>query len=106
MPQTRFVTQKAFALGLRPIVVINKETGEIEAVGKEAKEMLGRTPGNVVAIRPMKDGVIADFDITEAMLGYFIRKVHGRRNFFRPRVVIAVPSGWSKRFAYVHLCSC
>jgi rod shape-determining protein MreB len=63
------------------------------AVGLVAKEMLGKTPGSIAAIRPLKDGVIADFDITEAMLGYFIRKVHGRRNFFRPRVVIAIPSG-------------
>src|SRR6187397_1902050 len=75
------------------IVAINKNTGEVEAVGKEAKEMLGRTPGNIVAIRPLKDGVIADFKVTEAMLRHFIGKVHNRRTFARPRVVIAVPSG-------------
>jgi len=63
------------------------------AVGKEAKMMLGRTPGNIVAIRPMKDGVIADFEITEAMLRHFIRKVHNRRALVRPRIIICVPSG-------------
>ena len=63
------------------------------AVGKEAKAMLGRTPGNIVAIRPLKDGVIADFDVTEKMLGYFIRRVHKRRALVRPRIVIGVPSG-------------
>jgi rod shape-determining protein MreB len=65
----------------------------VRAVGKEAKEMLGRTPGNIVAIRPMKDGVIADFEITEAMLRYFIARVHDRKRLVRPRIVIAVPSG-------------
>jgi len=65
----------------------------VRAVGKEAKEMLGRTPGNIVAIRPMKDGVIADFEITEAMLRYFITRVHDRKRMIRPRIVIAVPSG-------------
>ena len=65
----------------------------VRAVGKEAKEMLGRTPGNIVAIRPMKDGVIADFEITEAMLRYFIARVHDRKRMVRPRIVIAVPSG-------------
>jgi rod shape-determining protein MreB len=65
----------------------------VRAVGKEAKEMLGRTPGNIVAIRPMKDGVIADFEITEAMLRYFITRVHDRKRMVRPRIVIAVPSG-------------
>ncbi|MCD6175035.1 MAG: rod shape-determining protein [Planctomycetes bacterium] len=64
-----------------------------EAVGLVAKEMLGKTPGSITAIRPLKDGVISDFEITEAMLSYFIRKVHGRGGLFRPRVVIAVPSG-------------
>jgi rod shape-determining protein MreB len=66
---------------------------KVRAVGREAKEMLGRTPGNIVAIRPMKDGVIADFEITEAMLRYFITKVHDRKRWVRPRIVIAVPSG-------------
>ena len=74
------------------IVAINKNTGEVEAVGKEAKEMLGRTPGNIVAIRPMKDGVIADFKVTEKMLNYFIQKAHGRKVLVHPRIVIGVPS--------------
>jgi rod shape-determining protein MreB len=63
------------------------------AVGREAKEMLGRTPGNIFAIRPMKDGVIADFEVTESMLSYFIKKVHNRRSFIRPRIIVSVPSG-------------
>ncbi len=63
------------------------------AVGKEAKEMLGRTPGNIVAVRPMKDGVIADFEVTEAMLRYFITRAHNRRTLVRPRIIICVPSG-------------
>jgi len=74
------------------IVAINKTTNEVEAVGKEAKEMLGRTPGNIVAIRPMKDGVIADFKVTEKMLTYFIHKAHNRKMLVRPRIVIGVPS--------------
>ncbi len=74
------------------IVALNKNTGEVEAVGKEAKEMLGRTPGNIVAIRPMKDGVIADFEVTEKMIKYFIEKAHGRRFLVKPRIVISVPS--------------
>jgi rod shape-determining protein MreB and related proteins len=74
------------------IVAINKNTGEVEAVGMEAKEMLGRTPGNIVAIRPMKDGVIADFKVTERMLNYFIQKAHGRKMLVHPRIVIGVPS--------------
>jgi len=65
----------------------------VRAVGREAKQMLGRTPGNIVAIRPMKDGVIADFEVTEAMLRYFIARAHNRSNLLRPRIVIAVPSG-------------
>ncbi|HVT43572.1 MAG TPA: rod shape-determining protein [Thermoanaerobaculia bacterium] len=75
------------------IVAKNKITGKVEAVGKEAKEMLGRTPGNIVAIRPMKDGVIADFEVTEEMIKYFIQKAHGGRSFLvKPRIVISVPS--------------
>jgi rod shape-determining protein MreB len=66
---------------------------KVRAVGKAAKEMLGRTPGNIVAIRPMKDGVIADFEITEAMLRYFIQKVHNRKTLVRPRIIICVPFG-------------
>ena len=74
------------------IVAINKTNGEVLAVGKEAKEMLGRTPGNIVAIRPMKDGVIADFKVTERMLNYFIQKAHRRKLLVHPRIVIGVPS--------------
>ena len=74
------------------IVALNKNSGEICAVGKEAKEMLGRTPGNIVAIKPMKDGVIADFKVTERMLNYFIRKAHNRKLLVHPRIVIGVPS--------------
>ena len=72
------------------IVAINKTNGEVEAVGKEAKEMLGRTPGNIVAIRPMKDGVIADFKVTEKMLNYFILKAHGRKLLVHPRIVVLI----------------
>ncbi len=75
------------------VVAIQKETNQVVAVGDEAKKMLGRTPGNIVAIRPMKDGVISDFEITEAMLRYFIKKVHRRRVLIRPAMVIAIPSG-------------
>jgi len=74
------------------IVAINRVTGKVEAVGKDAKEMLGRTPGNIVAIRPMKDGVIADFEITEKMLSYFIRRAHNRNTLVRPRIIIGIPS--------------
>jgi rod shape-determining protein MreB len=73
------------------IVALNKTTGDVEAVGTEAKEMLGRTPGHIVAIRPMKDGVIADFKVTERMLNYFIQKAHGRKVLVHPRIVIGVP---------------
>src|SRR4026208_216249 len=73
------------------IVPINKITNKVEPVGKEAKEMLGRTPGNIIAIRPMKDGVIADFEVTEKMLQHFIRKAHNGRSWVSPRVVIGVP---------------
>jgi rod shape-determining protein MreB len=74
-------------------VAINKVTNDVEAVGKEAKEMLGRTPGNIVAIRPMRDGVIADFTVTEKMLSNFIQKAHSRKILVNPRIVIGVPSG-------------
>ena len=75
------------------VVAINQNTGGIVAVGAEAKRMVGRTPGNIVAIRPLKDGVIADFDTTERMLRYFIQKVHKRRFLAKPRLVVCVPSG-------------
>ncbi|HEX5033476.1 MAG TPA: rod shape-determining protein, partial [bacterium] len=80
-----------------PSVVAVQKDGrgmrKVLAVGREAKDMLGRTPGNIEAIRPMKEGVIADFEITEAMLRYFIRKVHNRRTLVRPRIIICVPFG-------------
>lgn len=75
------------------VVAIQKGTSRVLAVGEEAKRMLGRTPGNIVAVRPMRDGVIADFEITESMVRYFIKKVHNRRVFVRPRIVVGVPSG-------------
>ena len=75
------------------VVAIKQDTGEVLAVGEEAKKMIGRTPGNIIAIRPMKDGVIADFDVTQAMLKYFIRKAMNSKSFARPRVVVGVPSG-------------
>jgi rod shape-determining protein MreB len=87
-----FARGKGIVVNEPSIVAINKTTGDVEAVGREAKEMLGRTPGNIVAIRPMKDGVIADFKVTERMLTYFIQKAHGRRMLVHPRIVIGVPS--------------
>ena len=87
-----FAKGKGIVVNEPSIVAINKNTGEVEAVGKEAKEMLGRTPGNIVAIRPMKDGVIADFKVTERILNYFIQKAHGRKVLVHPRIVIGVPS--------------
>jgi rod shape-determining protein MreB len=73
-------------------VALDTRTGEVQAVGKEAKEMLGRTPGNLRVVKPMKDGVIADFKVTERMLNYFIQKAHQRRTLVHPRIVISVPS--------------
>ena len=87
-----YAAGKGIVVNEPSIVAINKTTGDVEAVGKEAKEMLGRTPGNIVAIRPMKDGVIADFKVTERMLNYFIQKAHGRKMLVHPRIVIGVPS--------------
>ena len=75
------------------VVALEKETNRVVAVGEDAKKMLGRTPGSIVAIRPMKDGVISDFEVTEAMLRYFIKKVHRRHVLARPAMVIAIPSG-------------
>ena len=87
-----FARGQGIVLNEPSIVAVNTVSDQIEAVGTEAKEMLGRTPGSITAIRPMRDGVIADFDAAEKMLGYFIKKVHRRRSFVRPRVVIGVPS--------------
>jgi rod shape-determining protein MreB and related proteins len=88
-----YVRGKGIVLNEPSVVAINTNTGGILAVGAEAKRMIGRTPGNIVAIRPLKDGVIADFDTTERMLRYFIQKVHRRRHLAKPRIVVCVPSG-------------
>jgi rod shape-determining protein MreB len=88
-----YVKDKGIVLREPSVVAISTSTRKVLAVGEEAKRMLGRTPGNILAIRPMKDGVIADFDITEAMLRYFIRKVHSNAFRVAPRVIIAIPSG-------------
>ena len=87
-----FARGKGIVLNEPSIVALNTVNDRIEAVGSEAKAMLGRTPGCISAIKPMRDGVIADFDAAEKMLGYFIKKAHGKRRFTRPRVVIGVPS--------------
>src|ERR1700754_1196447 len=87
-----FARSKGIIVNEPSIVAINKNTGEGEAVGREAKEMLGRTPGNIVAIRPMKAGAIADFKVPERMLNYFIQKAHGRKMLVHPRIIIGVPS--------------
>ncbi|MGD0016618.1 MAG: rod shape-determining protein [Verrucomicrobiia bacterium] len=88
-----YVRGRGIVLREPSVVAIITGTSQVRAVGEEAKRMLGRTPGGITAIRPMKDGVIADFDITEAMLRYFIKKVHNRRYGVKPRVIVAVPSG-------------
>jgi rod shape-determining protein MreB len=88
-----YVRGRGVVLNEPSVVAINQTSGGILAVGAEAKKMIGRTPGNIVAIRPLKDGVIADFDTTERMLRYFIQKVHRRRHLAKPRIVVCVPSG-------------
>ncbi len=88
-----YVKGKGIVLCEPSVVAVERGTVNVLAVGEEAKRMLGRTPGNIVATRPMKDGVIADFEIAECMLRYFIKKVHDRRVLVRPRMVIAIPSG-------------
>src|SRR5476649_1680103 len=88
-----YVKDQGIVLREPSVVAVQAGTNKVLAVGDEAKRMLGRTPSNIVAVRPLKDGVIADFEVTEAMLRHFITKVHGRRVRARPRVVIAVPSG-------------
>ena len=87
-----FIRGRGIVLFEPSVVAIDQRTGEVHAVGVEAKRMLGRTPGTISAIRPLKDGVIADFDVTEQMLRHFIQKVHQHR-FAHPRVVVCVPSG-------------
>ena len=90
-----FVKGKGIVLREPSVVAVRKDArvNRVLAVGKEAKMMLGRTPGNIVAIRPIRDGVIADFEVTEAMLRYFIKKVHNRRTLVHPRIIVSVPSG-------------
>src|SRR5471032_100571 len=88
-----YVKDHGIVLREPSVVAVKAGTNKVLAVGNEAKRMLGRTPANIVAVRPLKDGVISDFEVTEAMLRHFIHKVHGRRVRVKPRVVIAVPSG-------------
>ncbi len=91
-----YVKGKGIVLSEPSVVAVstgNRSKNRVLAVGLEAKNMLGKTPGNILAIRPMRDGVIADFEVTEAMLRHFIHKVHNRRTFVRPRIIVAVPSG-------------
>ena len=88
-----YVRGRGIVLNEPSVVALNTNTGQVVAVGVEAKRMIGRTPGNIVAVRPLKDGVIADFDVTERMLRYFIQKVHRRTRMAKPRIVVAVPSG-------------
>ena len=88
-----YVKGKGIVLKEPSVVAINQDTGKIIAVGSEARRMLGRTPGNIVAIRPLREGVIADYDVTEKMLRYFINKANGKKWFFKPRVMVCIPSG-------------
>lgn len=88
-----FVKGRGVVVQEPSVVAIDSESKDVLAVGEEAKRMVGRTPGNIIAVRPLKDGVIADFDVTERMLRHFINRASRRRTFFRPRVVVAVPSG-------------
>src|SRR5260370_5299964 len=87
-----FAKGKGIVVNEPSIVAINKTNGDVVAVGKEAQEMLGRTPGNIAAIRPIKDSVIAAFKVAERMLNYFIQKAHGRKLLVHPRLVLGVPS--------------
>lgn len=88
-----YVKGKGIVLQEPSVVAIQRDTGEVFACGNEAKQMVGRTPGSIIAVRPMKDGVIADFDITESMLKYFIGRAHKRRGPVKPRVIVCVPIG-------------
>lgn len=88
-----YLKGKGIVLQEPSVVAIQRDTGEVFAVGNEAKQMVGRTPGSIIAVRPMKDGVIADFDITQSMLSYFISRAYKRRGFIKPRVIICVPIG-------------
>ena len=88
-----YIKGKGIVLNEPSVVAINNDTDEILAVGEEARQMLGRTPANIVAVRPLRDGVISDYDITERMLKYFIRTTRGPRRFFKPKLMVCVPSG-------------
>ncbi|MDD4004764.1 MAG: rod shape-determining protein [Elusimicrobiaceae bacterium] len=88
-----YVSGKGIVLREPSVVAIDRETRQVRAVGSEAKQMLGRTPANIIAVRPLRNGVIADFEVTQEMIKYFIRKVHNRRNLLHPRIVIGIPSG-------------
>ena len=88
-----YIKGKGIVLNEPSVVAINNDTDEILAVGEEARQMLGRTPANIVAVRPLKDGVVSDYDITERMLKYFIKKTCGSGRFFKPRIMVCVPSG-------------
>lgn len=88
-----YIKGKGIVLNEPSVVAINKDTDEILAVGEDARQMLGRTPSNIIAVRPLRDGVVSDYDITERMLKYFIKKTCGSGRFFKPRIMICVPSG-------------
>lgn len=88
-----YIKGKGVVMNEPSVVAINRDTDEIVAVGEEARQMLGRTPSNIVAVRPLRDGVISDYDITERMLKHFIRKTCGSGRFFKPRIMVCVPSG-------------
>ena len=88
-----YIKNKGIVLNEPSVVAINKDNDEILAVGEEARQMLGRTPANIIAVRPLRDGVVSDYDITERMLKYFIKKTCGSGRFFKPRIMVCVPSG-------------
>ena len=88
-----YVKRRGVVLKEPSVVAVNRDTNQVLAIGEEARQMIGRTPGNIVAIRPLRGGVIADYDITESMLRFFIDKVVGRSIVFRPRIMICIPSG-------------
>lgn len=88
-----YIQGKGIVLNEPSVVALNKDTGEVLAVGEDARLMLGRTPSNIIAVRPLKDGVISDYDTTERMLKFFIRKTCGSGRFFKPRIMVCVPSG-------------
>ncbi|MFC2662430.1 MAG: rod shape-determining protein, partial [Eubacterium sp.] len=88
-----YIKNKGIVLNEPSVVAVNRDTDEILAIGEEARQMLGRTPANIIAAKPLKDGVVSDYDITERMLQYFIRKTCGSSRFFKPIIMVCVPSG-------------